>query len=90
MINFKKDWLKNKLSELNGDVSEVYDMYPLFVKENNADNWQIDSYKRLVRNCRSKMVANDELDFEEDDYIKSVAQNQKKQDLNNQLRKTNR
>ena len=90
MINFKKDWVKNKLSELNGDVSEVYDMYPLFVKENNADNWQIDSYKRLVRNCRSKMVANDELDFEEDDYIKSVAQNQKKQDLNNQLRKTNR
>ena len=92
MKDTKIDWIKNRLRETNYSKKEVADMFPLFQKEMNADNWREESYSRLIRKCYNELIADEEIDQEtlEDNLISLESNKQKITDKNNYLRKVNR
>lgn len=84
-----KDWIKNKLRENSYDKSKVYDMFDEFLKETDSNVVEKECYKRYVRVCYNELLKDQEIDLSES-LVKLEAQNQKKADINNQLRKSNR
>lgn len=86
----KLDWVKKTIEE-NPEFTtlEMYAKYDEFKQQTNAFDWKYESYKRLVR--KGFTALNKEMgDYTEDNYIKTQASNQRKADLNTQLRKENR
>jgi len=86
----KKEWIIKNLYENNMDKQIVYSMFDDYKKEFGSDILQ-DSFRRLV--CHIYETVSDTVDlkdFTEESVMKLEASKQKLQDLNNQVRKTNR
>ena len=87
----KRDWIRNRVEEVKGDIQKVYSFYEMFLSENNAV-WDKDSYTRTVRLCVAEY--NDNLtgteEFSPETFVKLEASKQRLQDINGQVKKSNR
>jgi len=84
----KISWIRNRVEEFDGDTQKVYGLYDDFLKE-TFSIWTKDTYCRRVRDCVLEYNTDKE-SIDPELYIKLEAQKQKLQDINNEVRKTNR
>lgn len=84
----KISWIRNRVEEYEGDTQKVYALYDDFLKE-TFSTWTKDTYCRRVRDCVLEFNSDKE-SIDPELYMKLEAQKQKLQDINNEVRKTNR
>ena len=80
-------WIESALAE-NPNLPSISQTYKSFQKETGVYDYSEESFKRLLR--RAKQAARETGSWNAEDYLKTAARSQKRQDQNNVLRKENR
>ena len=86
--NAVKVWIENALAE-NPNLPGTVQTYRTFQKETGIYDYSEDDFKRMVRKLKQQS-REESGSWSEDDYVKTAAKSQKRQDQNNVLRKENR
>lgn len=84
-----RNWIYDELEKSSYDKKAIYDSYNRFLKE-TASSMELDSFKRTVRLCYENVKSIDVQDYDDESVLRTEAQKQKLQDVNNSLRKSNR